>query len=448
MKKNLLLLAFLVYALKSSAQTTITIMDSIIFYDGYAAIVTNPPPPAGVIKHRNDLFARKLTNSELQSIGTSLQMNVTLKALCDNYDRIGNVFMALAPLGSTTYNPDSVPRIELGRFITPFFNKNIQPDSVPYSFNIDNVAMLLKDTGITNNFDVWIELSVFGVPYAAQTQVAGCSVRNDVFRGKLNFVTNAPAPTQNTNFLLPLFINNNFNNYQTGATDTITKTTKTISFNVPTNLTDAAFFLITSNHGSNSGGEEYIRRFHYAYFDNALKLTYKPGRLTCEPFRKYNTQGNGIYGSSPMSNAQWQSFSNWCPGDVIDIRRINLGPVTAGNHSFLIRVPTAVFTGAQGNFPLSLYFQGKTSGVLAGIEDNEEENNLFSLYPNPTNGEFTISSESNDVEILVTDLLGKQILKTQSTQKTLKLKIDNEGVFIVYLKTKDGVATRKIVVSH
>ena len=155
MKKKLLLLTFTILIIQASAQTTITVMEGVIYYDGYAAIVSNPPPPAGVIQHRNDLFARKLTGAELSSIGTTLQMNIIIKALCDNYDRIGNVNMALVPVGSISYSPDSVERIELGRFITPFMNKNVQPDSVPYTFNIDNVAMLLKDTGITNKFEIW-----------------------------------------------------------------------------------------------------------------------------------------------------------------------------------------------------------------------------------------------------------------------------------------------------
>lgn len=450
MKKLLLfaIIALLTWSNDTQAQTTISVMDSIIFYDGYAANVTNPPPPAGVIKHRNDLFARKLTSNELLSIGTSLQMNVLISALCDNYDRIGNVNLALVPVGSTTYNPDSVKHIELGRFITPFMNKNIQPNSVPYSFNIDNVAMLLKDATITNNFDIWIELSVFGVPYSANTQVAGCSARNDVFLGKLEFVTNSPAASQNTNILLPLFFNNNFNNYQAGATDTIGKTTKSITFNVPVSLTDAVFFLITSNHGANSGGEEYNRRVHNAYFDNALKLTYTPGRMTCEPFRQYNTQSNGIYGTSAKTPSQWQSFSNWCPGDVIDIRQINLGPVAAGNHTFLINVPTAVFTGGQGNFPLSLYLQGKTSGVLSIKNDLQENNDSFSLFPNPTNGQFTVEISTGFAEITVTDLLGKQLIKTQTTQKSMNLKLDENGFYIVKVTTKLGTTTRKLIVNR
>lgn len=448
MKNILLLILSAGFALQTSAQSNIIVMDSVIFYDGYAGTVSSPPPPAGVIRHRNDLYARKLTSAEIQSIGTILEMSVVIHALCDNYDRIGNVNMALVPIGASTYHPDSVQHLELARFITPFMNKNIQPDSVPYYFVINNVAALLKDTSITNNYDIWIELSVFGVPYAAQTQVSGCSGRNDTSIGKVELITDAPAPTQNTNVLIPLFFKNKFNNYQVGATDTIGKTTKSITFNVPVNLSDATFFLITSNHGANSGGEEYIRRFHYVYYDNNLMLTYKPGRTTCEPFRMYNTQPNGIYGSTPKTPAQWQSFSNWCPGDVIDIREINLGPVTAGNHTFMITVPTAVFTGAQGDFPLSLYFQGKTSGWVSVNENNRNIDNLFTVYPNPSNGLFTIGSSTLDAELLVTDILGKQIINTRITQFEESFHLNKNGVYFITFRTKQGVSTKKLIISQ
>lgn len=447
MKYKLLLLCFVAVMLQASAQTTISVMENVIYYDGYAAIVSSPPPPPGVIQHRNDLFARKLTGAELSSIGTTLQMNVVIKALCDNYDRIGNVNMALVPSGLSTYIPDSVQRIELGRFITPFMNKNIQPDTVPYTFNIDNVAMLLRDTGITNNYDLWIELQVFGVPYAAQTQVAGCPGRNDVFIGNLYFVTNTPAPPQNSNVLLPLFFQNDFNNYQVWATDLLGTTVKSITFNLPDALTDASFFLITSNHGANSGGEEYNRRYHYVYLDNALKLTYRPGRTSCEPFRQYNTQANGIYGPTPRTDTEWQSFSNWCPGDVIDIRQINLGSLAAGNHTFLIRVPTAVFTGAQGNFPLSLYLQGKSSGIVSILNENTEKDFLVPVYPNPGRGKFSLDLSMENTEIVITDLLGIQVLKTQTTEKTLNLEIGKSGVYILYVKTGRGISKQKLIVN-
>lgn len=449
MKTKLFCLVLIAGFLKISAQTTITVMDSLVYYDGYASVVTNPAPPAGVIRHRNDLMAKKLTPAQLSSIGTSLQIRVLIKALCDNYDRIGTVNMALVPAGSASYNPDSVKRIEIGRFITPFMNKNVQPDSVPYVFNVDNVAMLLKESSINSVYDLWIELSVFGVPYAANSQVAGCSGRNDVFGAKLQFITNAPAPAQNSNILLPLLFYKNFNNYQAGATDTLGLTTKRITFNVPSNLTDAQLLLITSNHGANSGGEEYNRRIHYAYFDNALVLTYKPGRLTCEPFRQYNTQGNGIYGSTVKTPAQWQSFSNWCPGDVIDIRKISLGPLTAGTHSFQIRVPTAVFNGGDGNFPLSLYLHGKTSGQLpVGIAQLPENTLPILVYPNPSEGLFNIELPGEESEICVTNAIGQEVLRTKTQQEIFTFSIKQSGVYLLYVKTRNASGTQKLIVSQ
>src|SRR4051812_19788496 len=97
MKKIFLLIVLLVVAQQwTNAQiTTIHVFDTLLFFDGYAATVAMPIPPAGVIRHRNDLYARKLTDAELNSIGSTLHMKVTVKAACDNYDRIGNVNMAL-----------------------------------------------------------------------------------------------------------------------------------------------------------------------------------------------------------------------------------------------------------------------------------------------------------------------------------------------------------------
>ncbi len=434
----------------AAAQTTIRVIDTALFFDGYAATVSTPPPPPGVLRLRNDLFSRKLTTQELQSIGTKLSMQVVIKAACDNYDRIGNVNLALVPKGAATYKPDSVQRIEIGRYITPFMNKNVQPDTVPYRYNIDNVASLLKETSLTTNYDIWVELQLFGVPYAANTQVSGCSGRNDVFYGSLWFTTNDPAVAQSNNVLLPLSFQKDFNNYQAAATDTVGKTTRTISFTVPANTTDAALFLITSNHGANANGEEYSRRNHFVYFDNALALSYKPGSTSCEPLRKYNTQPNGIYGNSPRSDAQWQSFSNWCPGDTIPIRRIPLGAVAAGTHKFMITVPDAVFTGGQGNFPLSVYFQGKTSGTLAA-DRTAGSLPALSVYPNPAAQQLTVTNGSADriTGITLCNTVGSVVYRSGPVQ-TAKLVIPlgdvAPGLYLMHVQTSEGQAVEKVQV--
>jgi len=457
MKKNVLHLGLAVFAsllaVSATAQTSIRVFDKATFFDGYAPLVTTPAPEPGITRFRNDLVARKLTSDELASIGSTLQMKVTIGALCDNYDRIGLVNLALVPKGAATYNVDSVPHIEIARFITPFMNKNVDPTSVPYQYDIPNVADLLRETSLTSNYDIWMELQVFGVPYAANTQVAGCSGRNDVFTGTVDLTTSGTTGAENNNVLLPLSFFRNFNNHDSTATDTLGKTTRTFHINVPQALTDAAFFLITSNHGANTGGEEYIRRMHYVYVDNDLKLSYKPGRTSCEPFRQYNTQGNGIYGASPRSDAQWQSFSNWCPGDVIDIRRIDMGAMTAGEHTFTINVPAAVFADGQGNFPLSLYLHGKTSGSFTGIQAPEAIANAFSIYPSPASEAITIQNlRTLPVEsIRVINLIGAVVYQSgASSSATMTLPVSQlpNGIYMVQIRTSQGTAVQKVQVMH
>jgi hypothetical protein len=456
MKKIILLFLLLPFFSKTHAQHYIQVFEDVLYFDGYAARVDSPPPPPGVIRHKNSLYARKLTTEELNSIGNTLKMKVTVRASCDNYDRIGNVNMALVSKDSSTYTPANVPRIEIARFITPFMNKNVFPNSVPYQFDINNIAQLLRDTGITNRYDIWMELEIFGVPYAANTQVAGCSGRNDVFYGSLQLITDTAAPPMGNNLLIPLARQNNFNNYQAAATDTLGKTMKTFSFTIPTKLTDASYYLVISNHGANSGGEEYNRRMHYVYADDSLKLYFKPGRISCEPFRVYNTQANGIYGSTPKSNDQWQSFSNWCPGDVIDIRRINMGPMDSGLHTFSIRVPDAVFTGAQGNFPLSVYLHGKTSGTIDPADTVDTSVNVqpggIKLYPNPVSHssgpELTVETKAALV-IRIIDELGRVVFKKERPADRSQISTNGwmPGVYIIQAFFSNKWVSKKFIVA-
>lgn len=60
----------------------------------------------------------------------------------------------------------------------------------------------------------------------------------------------------------------------------------------------------------------------------------------------------------PRTDAEWSSWSNWCPGDIIPIRVFELGNLDAGNHTFRIEVPEAKFVNKEGNIPLSVYIQG------------------------------------------------------------------------------------------
>ena len=365
LKKTSLLLLCL-GAWQAEAQETITVFDGVLYYDGYAGFVEGAdllePISSDILRFSNAVYAKKLTDAQLDLIGNTLDIDVKLEAACDNYDRLGHVTLAFTPKGVETYVQSEVQHIEVSRFITPFMNKNNSPNNVNYHFKSDNVADILSNTALREQYDIWVEFEVFGTTGAGQTQVSGCSGHKDTFRATLKLTTSEDSSIVNADplFFKPILSRVNMNNYD--ATDVPGETTKLINFHLDTQVENLKLFLITSNHGSNSGGEEYIRRRHNVYLNNTLIYAYAPGGKSCEPYRQFNTQGNGIYGVNPMPVRGWIYWNNWCPGDRIPIHEVNLGTLPAGDYTVKVDVPDAVFNGSQGNFPISAYLENRASG--------------------------------------------------------------------------------------
>lgn len=444
---------------QTNGRDTVTVFDAVRFYDGYL-VEKNPEDPTldGILRHRTSLYAIKLTDEQLAQIGDSLEMHVRVQACCDNYDRIGNVNIAFVPKGQETYKPDEVQRIEIGRFITPFMNKNKKPDTVPYEYKVPYLSYIFRDSELRAQYDIWVELEIFGVPYAANQQIKGCADRSDVFLGTLKFSTineNRGVMTDK-DVLVPIVIKNpeyiahNLNNYDERATDEIGKTIKTYTFTVPKDVADGQLVVVTSNHGANEGGEEYNRRWHYIYYDGAEEpvMVYKPGRNSCEPFRKYNTCPNGIYGYFKRSDETWQSFSNWCPGDVIDNRIIDLGEVKAGTHTVCISVPDAKFVGKQGDIPVSIFFQGLTEGILNNIDGVSVEESKPLVTITKTGKTLVAGSSEGIVSIELRDLQGKLVRQTECG-KTINCSGCASGIYLVSVELMNGIIeTHKVLLDE
>lgn len=444
---------------QTNGRDTVTVFDAVRFYDGYL-VEKNPEDPTldGILRHRTSLYAIKLTDEQLAQIGDSLEMHVRVQACCDNYDRIGNVNIAFVPKGQETYKPDEVQRIEIGRFITPFMNKNKKPDTVPYEYKVPYLSYIFRDSELRAQYDIWVELEIFGVPYAANQQIKGCADRSDVFLGTLKFSTineNRGVMTDK-DVLVPIVIKNpeyiahNLNNYDERATDEIGKTIKTYTFTVPKDVADGQLVVVTSNHGANEGGEEYNRRWHYIYYDGGEEpvMVYKPGRNSCEPFRKYNTCPNGIYGYFKRSDETWQSFSNWCPGDVIDNRIIDLGEVKAGTHTVCISVPDAEFVGGQGDIPVSIFFQGLTEGILNNIDGVSVEESKPLVTITKTGKTLVAGSSEGIVSIELRDLQGKLVRQTECG-KTINCSGCASGIYLVSVELMNGIIeTHKVLLDE
>jgi hypothetical protein len=456
--RSIFTLCVLLFQFSVQAQQirTIRIFDKALFWDGYAKdTIMKDTPAAGVVRFSTSLFTKKVNVDQLDSIGDSLKMKVIIKASCDNYDRIGYVGLAFVPKNQKTYDRTKVKRMEIARFITPFMNKNLKPDTVPYNYDLSNMVQILKDNKINDSFDFWIELSVFGVPYAANTQVAGCAGRKDVFFGTVDLITNDNEVVRDSNNLVtPLMYNFSFNSYQQGASDSLGVNAKTLKFILADSLNDAVFYLITSNHGADSAGEEYNRRDHYVYFNNELMLQYKPGFTSCEPYRKYNTQGNGIYGASARTEAQWQSFSNWCPGAYIPIRSISLGNLSKGTHEFRLTVPDAQFVKKSGYFPLSLYLQGKKYSAKKTNSIIDSKMQEVQIFPNPIKDrkiKITNLDEFKEGFIVrIISIDGKQLFNKQILNITSDVEFDinilEKGIYILTLEGLNTKCSKRIII--
>ncbi|ANF51788.1 hypothetical protein A0O34_15305 [Chryseobacterium glaciei] len=441
-KKLFFLSLFFAGLLQSQTTTMVNVISQAVYYDGYAATVSDPVP-TGLIRLGNTRYARKLTDAELNSFKAKIAMRVSIGALCDNYDRLGEVFLALVPKNQATYTIDdvNVKRIEVGRYITPFMNKNRTPTEVPYTYNLSNLYSVFHDSALRSTYDMYMELDVFGVPYAAQTQVAGCSGRIDVFSGSLTFFsTDAGATPTDYNSLTPLLSYSRINNYN--STDVAGQTVRIVNFNLPNPVTDARFVVISTPHGANSGGEEYVRRQNYTYIDDVQVLTYTPGGISCEPFRVYNTQGNGIYGTTPKTVADWTSWNNWCPGNSVPIRGFVIPNLTAGNHTLKHTIPTAVFNQQQGDVYLSVYMQGKSN---VNLNVNDVKTTDVSIYPNPTSDFVNIKSPIDVMSLSLFSIDGRKLFENYKENK-IDISSYNTGIYILNVVLKDGTSFKHKII--
>ncbi|MCO6146823.1 peptide-N-glycosidase F-related protein [Flavobacterium sp. NRK1] len=466
MKKTLLILslcASFFTPVKSIAQDdtpyTLTVFNQAVYYGMYEATV-NEPVPEGAIRLSNSSYSKMLTQDQLDSFGNTLTMTVTLNPLCDNYDRIGNINLAFVPKNTTSYNYDDVRRIELGRFITPFMDKNeTSVTEVPYVYDLDHLTNVFHNTAITSQYDLWVELEVYGYQGGpgqggAAVEIPGCAGRNDVYMGSLTFesATDSSIETPETSFIAPMSYKYELKNYTLEGTDVLGETTKTITLNLESAVQNAQLHLITSNHGSNTNGEEYVRRNHFVYFDEELKLQYKPGGISCIPFIDYNTQINCIYylcnGTSnppprPDTNSAW-SWNNWCPGDKIPNRVIDLGNLEAGEHSFNIQVPDAQFAGGQGYFPMSVYMTGDGyNGFILNHKSFTEQ--AVSIYPNPVNDVAHIEAYGLGIKTVnVVNTLGQTVF-TGNTDVINMSQLQN-GIYIVKVQFDNNQTIIKKVI--
>lgn len=98
---------------------------------------------------------------------------------------------------------------------------------------------------------------------------------------------------------------------------------------------------------------------------------------------------------------------------------------------------------------LFLMITGSVSAQSAKHISEENQNESFSIYPNPaTGGKVFLSSKSSDLkEIEIFDILGKKVMQTAVTNnKEINISGLTPGIYIITVKEAEHVATRKLIV--
>ncbi len=147
------------------------------------------------------------------------------------------------------------------------------------------------------------------------------------------------------------------------------------------------------------------------------------------------------------------------PSTTVDMKILNPNGSTYSSWNYTFTSPfTVCYAGWSKHLPILpgvCKFQATYNGITctqnftmstaAGISESDILLDIV-IFPNPSNGDFTILLPTEKAEIIVTDLLGQQIIHTQATQKKTNLQLGNNGVYFVCVRTQEGNITRKLIV--
>ncbi|MES2836019.1 MAG: choice-of-anchor tandem repeat GloVer-containing protein [Bacteroidota bacterium] len=110
---------------------------------------------------------------------------------------------------------------------------------------------------------------------------------------------------------------------------------------------------------------------------------------------------------------------------------------------------TYTVTGTDGNGCSNKASVTITVDLCTGITHYSNLNTEVSIYPNPSNGIFTIVSAEKIRDVVIVNVLGETIYSSQINTSKTEIDLSNqpEGVYFINLKTENGNATKKIIIS-
>ncbi|WP_188315912.1 peptide-N-glycosidase F-related protein [Chitinophaga agrisoli] len=288
------------------------------------------------------MFARKLSVDEKKQVGNRLELNFTLQARYDGWDRIAEFGYIKTPLNyAGPLQPDSVwqERTGIARFITPYFLQYNAFNKIDYSFDVSAFAPDLRST----DKDVWIVYQVAANPtYTDPTKKDTGFCALDGFRLDASFLSNGSTANDSTRYFRNLFSCN------------ITGTAQvSVSFELAKPVRQLTAYITNSGHGN----EEGLVRRNTVLVDNTQKGNYST-KVLCTPASYYDgINPNGAKGPG----VTWRyPTRNWCQGGTVPPAAVLIGDLPAGTHTFTLDMTRVIEAG------------GVARSVVAPIDGNLE----------------------------------------------------------------------------
>ena len=296
-----------------------------------------------------------------------VRLNVTVTSAGDPWDKSGTLF-AMADKAGREYlgrmlegddadsprfagivrEGDRLPALEWMRFITPFgvghFSHTERADayrpaavaawadSVSWQADLSSLQPWMADADtlwVGAYIDTWT------------AEGYALSARLDMRESEL------PCDWAPSHAISPLFNTTKLAHDQRPFTQ-LPDSALQVSFDLE-HASDVDLLFLTTGHGGHAGGDEFTEQPHIVMMDGDTVDAWTPWRNDCGAFRRFNpTSGfwpsTYVLGGDTLEErvaSSDLSRSNWCPGDQVKPRRIQLGHLDAGHHTLTVAVPDA-----------------------------------------------------------------------------------------------------------
>lgn len=147
------------------------------------------------------------------------------------------------------------------------------------------------------------------------------------------------------------------------------------------------------------------------------------------------TNGNILTSTTPTAGSGTASFQWYLNGNTVGTNSYTLLATTSGTYNVVVTKNGCKYN----SFPATV------TVVTTGLDDTESLIN-FSVYPNPSNGIFTIQN-NNNIHFVITNAIGQVVFieDSNSNQSQIDLTHLSKGMYFLKASNNDGNKIIKII---